>query len=228
MRAVSFAVLFAAAVACENDTTVIPVTVQWMDWPADVVSNEPFSVRMIVYWPCAAQGFRPGPAADQSAVTFTPYFLGQDNNTYCALAEQVVSLVVGSLDTAGLAPGLAAEFSRSYEMRAATDVFVPEPRPFWTGPPIRMFGDVTVRPSPPTPPVPTPRRNAAGRVYTLRDSLGCLRIRPVGSYAPQAAIVLENPTDTIGLSGAFVRGYLHYPAAPVCGEARVFHLVSRN
>jgi hypothetical protein len=34
--------------------------------------------------------------------------------------------------------------------------------------------------------------------------------------------------DTVGLAGAFVTGYVHDAAAPVCGETRVFHLITRN
>lgn len=223
MRPASFVLLLivpAAALACASDTPVIPVTVQWMDWPAGVVADRPFPVRMVVYWPCAARDFRPGPAADESAVTFTPYFVRMDDNTYCALAQEVVtSLVIGSLDTVGLAPGLAADGARSYEMRAVTAVQAPRS--------IRTFGDVAV--TPPSPVLdPTIIRNAAGFVRLERDTLGCARIRPVGLYAPQATFVLENPVDTAGLSGSFVRGYIRPVGSPVCGESKVFHLVSRN
>ena len=40
--------------------------------------------------------------------------------------------------------------------------------------------------------------------------------------------VLEDQGDTTGLMNAFVRGYIHDAAAPVCGETRVLHLLSRN
>jgi len=39
---------------------------------------------------------------------------------------------------------------------------------------------------------------------------------------------VENPPDTTTFWSAFVQGYLYAPAAPVCGEKRVFHLVARQ
>src|SRR5256885_2364032 len=71
-------------------------------------------------------------------------------------------------------------------------------------------------------------RNAAGYVYPITDTLGCLRLHPMASYLPEGALVLENPTDTAGIGSAFVRGYIHDIATPLCGETRVFYLVSRN
>ena len=212
--------------ACGPDPDILPTTVEWMDWPAEVVAGSPFTVRLVVFWPCAVDGFRPGPSADQSAVTFTPYFLTHNDQVLClADGASATSLVVGSVDTSGLAPGLPADYPRTYEMRAASVVYAPPPG-LAAGAPVRTFGEVTVHLQVPLPGAPV--RNAAGRVSLEVDALGCARVRPSGLYGPGSAIVLENPIDTAGLSGAFVRGYLHYPAAPVCGESRVFHLVTRN
>jgi len=87
------------------------------------------------------------------------------------------------------------------------------------------FGEVIVRP---TLPSPSLVRNAAGAVTAQRDSTGCLRIRPSGLLGPGGAIVVENPPDTSTQWWGSVRGYIYQPAAPVCGEPRVFHLVTRN
>lgn len=225
MRRASFVMLFAVALACEPDTKTIPVTVQWMDWPAEVAAGDPFRTRLVVFGVCALNPvFRAGATADVSAVTFAPYFLGETDGILCA-ARSSELLVVTAIDTAGMAPGLSAAFPRTYEMRATSSVYAP-----LTGAaaePVRTFGDVTVRPPSPIFDPPT-RRNAAGYAQLERDSLGCLRIRPSGLYTPGAAIVLENPVDTTALSGSFVRGYIHGVDPQVCGEWAVFHLVSRN
>jgi hypothetical protein len=92
---------------------------------------------------------------------------------------------------------------------------------------VRTFGDVTVRPPSPIFDPPA-RRNAAGYAQLERDSLGCARIRPLGLYTQGAAIVLENPVDTLTWSGRFVRGYIQSVDPQVCGERTVFHLVSQN
>ena len=62
--------------ACEPSAKVDPVTVQWMDWPAEVKAGQPFRTRLVVWNVCALNPqFRAGASANQSAVTFAPYFL---------------------------------------------------------------------------------------------------------------------------------------------------------
>ena len=220
MRRILSGVLLAVTVACEPAPDVMQTPVVWMDWPSQVIAERQFTVRLVVSRPCALiESFNPSPRADESAVTFAPYFLGDANSMACVTAQSVDALVdPNNLDTTGLAPGLASDFARTYEMRGTTN---------WYGPQVeRTFGDVAVYPQ--VPPPSAPIRNAGGRVQLQVDTSGCVRIRPAGLYGPGALMVLENQADTVGLSVAFVRGYLHYPSAPVCGEAQVFHLVSRN
>ena len=219
MRRVSFVVLCALVAACEPDHDVIRTAVVWMDWPSQVVASNAFQVRLVVQRPCALiQAFNPDPRADESAVTFAPYFLGNAHGIYCVTALPVDAFVdPNNLDTTGLAPGLAGDPARTYEMRGTTGWY-----DAWVE---RTFGDVAVYAQ--VPPPSAPVRNAGGRVQMQVDTLGCVRIRPAGLYGPGALMVLENQGDTVGLSGAFVRGYLQY-AAPVCGEAQTFHVVSRN
>ncbi len=220
MRRISSVVLFAFAAACEPGPDVIRTGIVWMDWPSQVVASSAFTVRLVVQRPCALiKAFNSDPRADESAVTFAPYFLADPHGIYC-VTVQPVDLFVGpaNLDTMALAPGLGGDFARTYEMRGATGWY-----DAWVD---RTFGDVAVYAQ--VPPPSAPVRNAGGRVEMQVDTLGCVRIRPAGLYGPGATMVLENQADTVGLSGAFVRGYTHYPAAPVCGEAQVFHLVTRN
>jgi hypothetical protein len=194
-----------------------------MDWPAVVDAGQPFRTRIVVWSVCARNPrFRDGASADLSAVTFAPYFLIDDDPIICAGAA-ATPFVITAIDTAGTAPGLAATFSRTYEIRgtASTNTrAVGLLGPF----PVRTFGEVTVGP----PGADPSRRNAAGTVAMERDSVGCVRVRPLGLYYVDAALVLEDQADTVGLSYSFVRGYIHDAAAPVCGETRVFHLVTRN
>src|SRR6266545_6191205 len=108
-------------------------------------------------------------------------------------------------------------------MRAASSVYaLPMSAGEAPGQPVRTFGSFTVRPD---APVDT-RRIAAGFVAKLLDT-SCARIIPIGVYHLDGAYVLEDQADTAGLRGAFVRGYIYDAATPVCGQATVFHLLSR-
>ncbi len=224
MRRLLFGVLLAVMVACEP-AAVMRTPVVWMDWPAQVIAERQFAVRLVVPRPCARlESFNPSPHADTSAVTFAPYFLADRDGMGCVTAQSVDVLVdLNNLDTTGLAPGLASDFARTYQMRGATQPSGTWSELYWTA---RAFGDVVVYPA--VPPPSAPIRNAAGWVQLQVDTAGCARIRPAGLYGRGALMVLEDQADTVGLSGAFVRGYLHYPAAPVCGEAQAFHLVTRE
>ena len=215
MRSFSFVVCLVFLAACDSDQAALQTTpVTWMDWPAEVNTAEQLGVHMVVFAPCVWSAFRAGPSADQSAVTFEPYFLGVREDVLC-----IATLVLGGLDTTVNAPALAASSPRSFEIRGAATL--PLAATSW---PVRVFGEVVVRPSG----AGGSRRNAGGLVSTEVDTLGCVRIRPIGSYKPGSALVLENPSDTVNLSGAFVRGYIFDLPAPLCGETRGFHLVSRN
>ena len=142
MRPAMFVVSCVALLAScqEPDSRIGSVMVQWMDWPAEVPARQPFTVRMIVGQPCAATGFRDGSSADQSAVTFEPYFLEVREDVLCV---QRFDIAIGALDTAGRAPGLPAEFTSTYEMRAAASVAAP-PALGSVALPIRTFGSVGV------------------------------------------------------------------------------------
>lgn len=219
MRPVAFAALLVLA-ACENEN-VLQTTVVWMDWPAEVQANDAFRTRLVVWQPCAIiRGFVPSVTAVATTVTFAPYFLVDKDPIYCLDGQGYTSdfTVNVPLDTAGTAPGLPTE--RIYEMRTATPPCAV--CAYLNSVPWLSFGYVTVRATPP----PTTVRNAAGTVIAQRDSAGCTRIRPSG-LGPNAEIVVENSADTTSQWIAFVRGYIYEPAAPVCGEAKVFHLTGQ-
>jgi len=65
------------------------------------------------------------------------------------------------------------------------------------------------------------------RSFYYLAMLGALAACDSDLDAPQG-FVLEDQADTTGLNYAFVRGYFHEATTPVCGQTRVFHLVSRN
>ena len=223
MRSALFAALCVLFSACESSDTRQDVTVQWMDWPSEVPAGEAFRTRMVVWGVCALNPrFHDGASADQSAVTFAPYFVIDKNPVYCALTDVEALVDVGGVDTAGMAPALAADFGRTYEMRAAASVY--SGGALDAALPARTFGDVTVR----LQAAPTSRRNAAGYVWKEVDPSGCVRVRPVASFRPGSLMVLEDQADTAGLSYEFVRGYIYDSPAPVCGESRLFHLISRE
>ena len=210
--------------ACEPDAKIDPVTVQWMEWPAEVNAGQPFRTRLVVWGVCALNPqFRAGASADQSAVTFAPYFLVPNDQVECLTERSLALFALIAIDTAGMAPGLPAASARTYEMRASNADFAYNTQ---GAPPLPVgtYGEITVRPTGADP----SRRNAAGYATRYTDSLGCVRVQPVGLYRPGADLALEDQADTLGLPFAFVSGYIHDAAAPVCGETKVFHLVSRH
>ena len=224
MRLAAFALLLGVG-ACDSGR-ILPVSVLWMDWPAEVGADDPFRTRLVVWQPCALiRGFVPAPMADASGVTFAPYFVVDKQEVAClsgVVASEV--FVTWAIDTAGMAPGLPADVARVYEMRGAGVESCPACLGFNTAPSPVTFGEVVVRP---TQMPATVVRNAAGAVLAQRDSTGCLRIQPSGLPGPGRALVVENPPDTTSQWYRFVRGYIYEPAAPVCGETKVFHLTGQ-
>lgn len=204
--------------ACQGpDSEINPSVVQWMDWPAEVRAAQPFAVRLIVTQPCVARGFRDGLSADESAITFAPYFLEVNEEVLCVAP---LNLTIGALDTTVMTPGLAATFARTYEVRAAAYVHAPASL---MSLPIRTFGQVVVRLEDPG----TARRNGAGFASVLFDNAGCRRLYPTGLYQPEDLVPLADQEQG-PVSVGFVRGYFEDAPAPVCGETRVFHLVGEN
>lgn len=223
MRALYYLPIVVMLAACEPDNEVSPATVEWMEWPAEVSAATPFPVRLLVQRPgCHPSVFRLGISADESAVTFAPYFLITSQEIICLPEALVLDVYPGAFDTVGTAPGLAASFARTFEMRAAAQVYAP-PAPGAADLPIRTYGEVTVRLTSPD----SSRRNAAGIASKVIDNLGCVRLQPSGMFG-QGSLVLEDQADTSNLSYAFVSGYIYEAAAPVCGQTRVFHLLPRN
>jgi len=214
MRSFYYVATLVAVGACDSGLDVQPAIVQWMEWPAEVQAATPFAVRLLTPFPaCHRFVFKPAVRAVDSIVTVEPYFLVERGDPVClpSPALDVSPVPFLALDTVITAPGLAA---RAFQMRAtATDA---------SG--VRTFGDVTVRPSHPDP----SRRNAGGIVRLWVDNSSCARILAAGYPQPPQGFVLEDQADTTGLNYAFVRGYIHDAATPVCGQTRVFKLESRN
>lgn len=210
------------ALSCDGPGThILPAAVNWMEWPAEVRAGMPFTVRLVGFAAFCGpnDGFNAVPQVTDSAVTFQPYFIVPDRQSPCPLAaQQVVSPVFApSFDTSAAVPGLAVS-AGTYDLQASAfaETFAPS-----DGYVVRAFGTVTVR----ADSADTSRTAAAGQIYTSRDSLSCLRVFSPGLFP---GYVLENPPDTTTYWSGFVRGYLYAPAAPVCGEKRVFHLVARQ
>jgi hypothetical protein len=226
MRSFYYLAMLVGVAACDSDLDVQPAIVQWMEWPAEVVAAKPFTVRLLMGFPaCHKWVFKSAVSVDQSAVTFAPYFLVERGEPVCLpspAAADVFPVPFLGLDTVMIAPGLTASVPRTFEMRASAAVNAATPTPSAGDPPVRTFGDVTARLSDPD----TSRRNAGGVVTMWVDNSGCVRVLP-GGY-PGSPLVLEDQADTTRLNYAFVRGYIHEVATPVCGQTHVFHLVTRN
>ena len=218
------AALLAVGCATDPDTEAVPATVLWMEWPAEVLAAEPFTVRLTgVGVECREiVRFDTDPTVDDIAVTFEPFFLVTGPQQACPLGA--VDPIPGSLsplppffDTRAAAPPLTPTVPRSYEMRAAT-------LPFATalGAPDRMvrwFGDILVR----SDVAQTDVTRVGGRVYAYVDELNCLRVTAQGLFN---GYVVENPPVGERFWSGFVRGYLHSVSTPLCGEDRVLYLES--
>ena len=152
MRSASFVMLLVVPVAAcsEPDTRIEPAQVNWMEWPAEVLAATPFTVRLVGYGvSCVGvERFVATPTVDQSAVTFEPYFVLSGEPYPCrdltgSVADTVgIRIVAPYFDTRAAVPGLEAQFPRTYEIRAGTDVSA---RQLLTGLPIRTVGEITVQ-----------------------------------------------------------------------------------
>jgi hypothetical protein len=223
-------VSLAALVACsEPESDIIAAQINWMEWPAEVLASEPFSVRMIGYALSCREilHFDPGATIDASAVTLEPFFLVSRHPAPCPLYGRAIAfatrppIIPPFFDTRAPVAGLTPPAPRTYEIRGAADVSAGSGSSSRGSLPVRTFGDVIVRSAAANP----SRTNVGGMVYTYRDTTGCLVIGPFGVGI---GYVVENPPDTTTYWTAFVRGYLYKPAASVCGASEVFHLVSRD
>jgi len=228
MRRALCAILSLGVVACsEPDLDVEPSVVSWMEWPEEVPVATPFSVHLTTSTAgCGVRGTVQLPVSvSNSAVTFEPVFLveGRDNVVCVARAMEAAVVGPGYKDTTAVVPGLPAQYPRSYEMRATASVYVPQSVQAGTSLPVRTFGQVIVRQTVP----PGGRTNVGGQAFATPQPSGCVRLRPLGRFdLPGGGYVLENPPNASSYWFGFVRGYVYEPATPVCGESRVFHLVS--
>jgi hypothetical protein len=225
-------IVIAAAAACSDpESDIVPAEVSWMEWPAEVMAAEPFTVRLVGYGGGVScrevLRFDPGTTTDISGVTFEPFFLVSRRQAVCPPFERrvapalTVPIIAPFFDTRASVGGLTPQTPRSYEIRGAADVSL-RGTPGVEALPVRMFGEVVVR----SDSVDRSRTNAGGVVYAYRDSIGCVSIY---TTVAQGEYVLENPpADTASFWTAFIRGYIYKAAAPVCGASVVFHMVSRN
>lgn len=222
--AIALVVVLAPGCATDPDTEVVPATVLWMEWPAEVLAAEPFTVRLVGFGVECRQvvRFDTDPTVNETSVTFEPFFVVTGPQQVCPaiLADPLpgsLSPVAPFFDTRAAVPPLTPTVPRTYEMRAATLPFANA-----LGAPDRMvrwFGDVLVR----SDVVQSDVIRVGGQVYSYVDALDCLHVAAVGLYPGYA---VENPPAGAGNWSGFVRGYLHSVSAPICGETRVFHLES--
>jgi len=193
-----------------------------MEWPAEVLAAEPFTVRLAGFGVECREivRFDTDPTVNETAITFEPFFVVTGPQQACPaiLADPLpgsLSPMAPFFDTRAAVPPLTPTLPRIYEMRAAT-------LPFQTalGAPDRMvrwFGDVVVRSDVAQAGV----TRVGGQGYAYVDALNCPRIAAIGVYPGYA---LENPPAGGGNWSGFVRGYLHPVSTPICGETWVLYL----
>lgn len=215
-----------ALAGCDSGLQVLPANLLWMEWPAEAAVGTAFSVRLVGYAPSCygRQELHVPLRVDQSAVTFQPYFVVDEPGQVCpdfevsALAGPAPQ-AIGFFDTRVNVGGLPAGFDRTYEIRGPAPVYA-RAAPTAARAPQRTFGEITVR----VGAVDLSRTGAAGQVFQMGpDGLGCVRMLNLLGNP-----VVENPPDTLYHYGIFVRGYVYDAPAALCGETRVFHLLTWN
>lgn len=202
MRPAVLALLCLGSVAAcgplEPNSPVEPLFASWMEWQAEVQEGKPVEVLIVGLMGCGSQYVR---RYEVDEANSTIVF-----NPYEIVPEQpcvniAPSMFTDKISLLGLKPG-------TYKLRSGEQV----------------FGEVKVIAEPPT----APPLNGAGRAEVMRDPDNCLRLRPAMSFIVRP-MLLENPPDTTsGWLSRFVTGHIIEVAAPVCGNARVFHLLTRE
>lgn len=243
MRPSEFVPLLFAVLACTDPKApkadIRPVSVYWLEWPTEVLAATPFTTRIVFSsLPCGVIAELKTPVStDNSAVTVAPYYAVEREIHIMCLAAASPDLALGFdgptlIEAEVPVAGLDAETVRTYDLRATTHIAVPSAVLAETLD-VRTFGEVIVR----NDTALARRSNAAGLAAFFLDTLDCFRVapravysRPDGKhYVSRGSYVVDSVwTDSIIVARQFVRGYLYDAAVPVCGQTRIFHLVTRN
>lgn len=194
--------LAVAGCAEPSNVDVVRAAPAWMEWPAEVRAGVPFQVRLVNYAPgCYARlELRVYVDRGASALAFRLEWLVEGPSNVLCLRDP------GYSDTLVTIAGLAATADRTYDLTT-----IPPDRG-----PVVTVGTVLVRPSAPL----SDQTNGAGYASGATDIEGCAVMqRPF-----EAPIPVDNPPGATW--EGFVRGYFFTPAAPLCGQSRVFHVVT--
>jgi hypothetical protein len=88
----------AVLTACSDDTHVVFTQVNWMEWPAEVLPAQSFSVRLVGFNAgCGNEHFSSGMTVDNSAVTFAPFFVFNGPQLNCPLATPTATVCGDSI-----------------------------------------------------------------------------------------------------------------------------------
>lgn len=204
MRRILLLALLGAACSTTDPTNARVIASQpfWMEWPAEVVINEPLAIRLVQWSPGCfpVQSLRVGVTRTASEIRLeAEFYVEGESNVLCVRTDP------GPVDTTVTIAGIAAA--------GTYDVAIVHPDP--QVPAVR--GTIAVRA---TDPVDRDRIRGAGYVTGGTDIEGC----PVMIRLFDPPIPVENPPAATWQG--FVRGYSFTPASPVCGQTRAFHVDS--
>ena len=193
--------MLVAMLACTEPTNVRSLASEpaWMEWPAEVRAGAAFDVRFVYYAPGCFPVMELHVYEERGSdnVAFRSEWLVEGENT--PLCDP------GYVDTVVTLAGLAATADSTYELRPIHP----------DRPPARPVGSILVRA---TAAVNADRVNGLGYVIGSTDIEGCAVAQPPFD----APVPVENPPAVQWLG--YVSGYFFTPAAPLCGQARAFHL----
>ena len=203
--------LLVGALACRGTEPgeVLPATVLWMEWPAEVAADQSYSLRIVVLPLCSRGELIVNQVRSADTVTFDGRYVNvRPTDWGCEPAGPIYGFT--ALEGSRI-PGP----SRRVELKASGQRFGS-----------LIVGDVTG----------SNRILAAGRARFFADGPGCPRIRPAGIPSgfppspPSYHLVAPVPDTSQSLSSAhWVEGYLA-GGATTCkqwaGDTLIFHLTA--
>ena len=199
-------VILCAGLACTEPSTVRVLATEpaWLSWPAEVRAAQPFDVRFVFYAPGCFDRMELRVYEERGAdhIAFRGEWLVEgESDPLCLRSDP------GFVATLVTLAGLAATGDSTYEVRPIGSGNTP-PRP---------VGTILVRA---TGVLNTDHLSGLGHVVGSTDIEGCAVMQPPF----EAPVPVENPPAAQWLG--YVHGYFFTPAAPLCGQTRVFHVTT--
>jgi hypothetical protein len=195
-RSLAFLLLSGLALAACEDSTVIPLSVGWLEWPAAAAPGKPFDVRIVGVTHAAIHEVRTRTRTNGDTVTIELYaFAGKCEDLCRHVFDRVIQV-----------PAIEAPMARTIWLRAGIGRTAPQP--------LRTYGQVIVTDA---IPMDFTMRAAGGALWRERSS-GCFEIEPAldGGGSNRRFVSYDQPPDSAAFM-AFIYGRIHSTQTASCG-----------